>query len=120
MRCPRHENVDFDDPLAFHQHMAGHICDLLTATEFNTQLLLEIKEIAMTESTDQQHLDADVDAMKTAFATVIAELKAQNAAGQPLDFTAADALVTTEQTEATADAPAAPVVPAQADGTPAA
>lgn len=57
---------------------------------------------------NQTHLDTDITALTANFATVIAELKAQAAAGAPLDFTAADALVASEAAEATADAPPAP------------
>lgn len=71
----------------------------------------------MTQAENQAHLDQDVQAIGTAVATIISELKAQAAAGQPLDFTAADALVASTQGEATADAPpaAAPVEPTTGD-----
>jgi uncharacterized membrane protein len=59
-------------------------------------------------TSDQSHLDQDVTELQTGFAEVVAELKAQAAAGQPLNFAAADALVGTVQAEATADAPPAP------------
>lgn len=63
---------------------------------------------------DQSHLDTDIQAIGTQFATVVAELKAQHAAGTPLDFTAADALVATVTGEAAADAPATDAPPADA------
>ena len=62
-------------------------------------------------ATNQEHLDAVVSGIGTAFVTAIQELKDQIAAGatpEQLDFTAADALVAQVQAEATADAPAAP------------
>lgn len=81
---------------------------------------LEEREQQM--SSDQSHLDTDVSELQAGFASVVAELKAQAAAGQPLDFTNADALVGTVQAEASADAPAAPAAPPAdappADGTP--
>ena len=63
---------------------------------------------------DQAHLDAIVGAETAALAAIITELKAQHAAGVPLNFTAADAFVASAQAEAAADAPVvpAPVVPA--------
>jgi hypothetical protein len=57
--------------------------------------------------TNQEHLDADISGLKTAMATVIAELKAQPGAGA-LDFTAADQLLADTQAEAATDAPPAP------------
>ncbi len=62
----------------------------------------------MTTASNQAHLDQDVQGIAAAFAQVVAELKAQAATGQPVNFTAADALVASVQGEATADAPAAP------------
>lgn len=56
----------------------------------------------------QTHLDQDVQSLTDGFAKVVEELKAQAAAGQPLDFTKADALVSSVQTEATADAAPSP------------
>lgn len=82
---------------------------------------LDRMETVMTEfANDQAHLDADVQAISQQFATAIAELKAQIAAGVPaeqLNFAAADALVSTVTAEATADAP--PAAPAPVDAPPA-
>ena len=77
-------------------------------------LLEELTEKVQTVSENQAHLDQDVAGIATAFATAIAELKAQIAAGatpEQLDFAAADALVATVQGEADADAPVPPVEP---------
>lgn len=63
---------------------------------------------------DQAHLDANVAAETAALASIVAELKAQHAAGTPLDFTKADAFVAAAQAEAAADKPVVvtpPVVP---------
>jgi hypothetical protein len=57
---------------------------------------------------DQQHLETDVTAIGASVATIVTELKAQQAAGVPLDFTNADQLVSDLQAQATADAPPAP------------
>lgn len=66
----------------------------------------------MTEiSSDQTHLDQDITGMQAAFQSVVDELKAQANTGQPLDFTKADALLASMQSEATADATAAPSQP---------
>jgi len=70
--------------------------------------LEEIGDIMTEINADQAHLDADVKAETDAFATVIAELKAQHAAGAPLDFTAADKFLASVQGEAVADAPPTP------------
>jgi hypothetical protein len=76
--------------------------------------LLTVRQITLEEtvtslSADQSHLDADVSELGASFAQVVEELKAQHAAGTPLDFTNADKLVASVQGEAKADAPAAPV-----------
>lgn len=75
--------------------------------------LNRIENLIMTVNEGQIHLDKDVDSLTTALNTAVAELKAQIAAGVPapaLNFTALDALVTSTQTEAAADAPVAPPV----------
>lgn len=68
-------------------------------------------------TSNQEHLDQVVQDLQASFAQVVQELKAQASAGQPLDFTKADALVASVQSEATADAPPAPS-PAPADPAP--
>lgn len=72
----------------------------------------------MTTASNQQHLDQDVQAIVASFAQVVAELKAQAATGQPVNFAAADALVASVQGEAAADAPAAPPTPPAPGSTP--
>jgi hypothetical protein len=70
-----------------------------------TARLIRIEALIMTE---QAHLDTDVAAIVAAVAAIVSELKASVAAGMPLDFTAADALVASVQVEAAADAPPVP------------
>lgn len=60
---------------------------------------------------DQSHLDADVTAETTDLDTIIAELKAAQAAGHPLDFTKADAFAAALHTDAAPPAVTPPVVP---------
>lgn len=70
---------------------------------------LEEREHKM--SADQDHIEADVAAIKGAFTSAIDELKAQIAAGTSaaaLDFTSLDAVTAAVQAEANADAPPAP------------
>jgi hypothetical protein len=67
-----------------------------------TAQLTRLEHLIMSE---QAHLDQDVQAIAASVATIVTELKAQSAAGVPLDFSAADALVQSVQGEATADAP---------------
>ena len=76
--------------------------------------LNNLEKLMTQQTTDEQHLDADVTALTTAIGTEVAELKAAIAAGTPaaaLDFTALDNLLTATQAEATADAPPVPPVP---------
>jgi hypothetical protein len=72
---------------------------------------ITLEETVTSLSADQSHLDADVSELGASFAQVVEELKAQHAAGTPLDFTNADKLVASVQGEAKADAPAAPAAP---------
>lgn len=96
-----------------HGHLHRDRCDTCRDwPDWAREILAALEEMGtlMTGfASDQAHLDADVHAIGQQFATVIAELKAQHDAGQPLDFTAADALVASVTAEATADAPAPPV-----------
>jgi hypothetical protein len=89
-------------------------CLTINITSADAPAVLERIERLMSEvNQDQVKLDADVSGMADAFATVVAELKAQAAAhGAPLDFTNADNLLRSMQTEATSDAPPAPPAPA--------
>lgn len=100
-----------------------HIACLFLDDSFEDHVLhhLHRMEIIMTQfADDQAHLDADVTAETTALATIIAELKAQHAAGAPLDFTKADAFVAAAQAEATTDAPAVVTPPVVTPPAPAA
>lgn len=112
-----------------HHHREPETCDicqpwpdwaryLMVGIADLTNHITEIRELTMTEASNQIHLDQDVQALGASVAQIVTELKAQSASGQALDFTAADALVASVQGEATADAPApapAPAVPAPAD-----
>lgn len=97
-----------------HQHSEGSCCPprwarvLITNQEHVIEHLHRIEHIMTEVTANQAHLDTDIAAITDSFATVIAELKAAAAAGTPLDFAAADALVAAVQAEAAADAP--PVV----------
>ena len=76
--------------------------------------LTRIEQIMTQQTTDEQHLAADVAALSAAVATEVAELKAAIAAGATpaaLDFTALDNLVASTQAGAAADAPPAPPAP---------
>jgi hypothetical protein len=91
--------------------------DLSTVELLLIHVLTHLILLETTVSSNQERLDTDIAAIGTALSTIVAELKAQAANGQTLDFSAADALVASAQGEAAADAPAAPVAPAaQADG----
>lgn len=74
----------------------------------------------MTEMTDQQHLDSDVNSLRTEWAAGVTELKNQIAMGVPadkLDFTNLDQLTGDVKAETDADAP--PVPPVDGDPVPA-
>jgi hypothetical protein len=81
---------------------------------------ITLEETVTSLSADQSHLDADVSELGASFAQVVEELKAQHAAGTPLDFTNADKLVASVQGEAKADAPAAPAASVEQPPAPAA
>lgn len=101
MRCPHkdHSNFEFDDLPTFVYHVLEHLVAV---------------EAQMTSN--QQHLDTDITALTQAFGSleaVIDGLKSQPGA-EALDFTAADALVSSVSAVVTADQP--PAVPSDPQG----
>lgn len=75
------------------------------------RILAKLDHLGERMTSNQDHLNASVGALKDAITQAVAELKQQitdGATPEQLDFTALDALVSTEQAEAAADAPQTP------------
>lgn len=89
MRCPRHEDIVFDDLPSLVVHLLGHLLDLETAV---THLGVHMSEF----QSDEQHLQADVDSLTASeaseAASFAAALAADKAANPGADFTNLDAV----------------------------
>lgn len=77
-------------------HVLARLTRLESTVEIHTRLIRILSHELEQLMSDQSHLDSDVAELTTDFAAIkdeIAKLEAAAAAGQPLDFTALDAVV---------------------------
>lgn len=94
---------------------------ILAAILDGNDRLARMEQLLMTDMTEQQHLDNDVNSLRTEWAAGVTELKNQIAMGVPaaeLDFSNLDQLTGDVKAETEADAPVAPPAePAPAEPT---